>query len=35
MTIQMVHCLPMKMTNQIISYYANPKDHLSHNDGSK
>lgn len=31
----MVHYLPTKMTNQIVSYSANPKDHPSHNNGSK
>jgi hypothetical protein len=32
---QMVHYLPMKMTNQIVSYSTNQKDHPSHNNGSK
>jgi type VI protein secretion system component Hcp len=35
LTNQMVHFLPLKMTNHSISYFANKKDHLNHNGESK
>jgi hypothetical protein len=31
----MVHYVLVKMTNQIVSYYANKQDHTSHNGKSK